>query len=62
MLSVDERIGSRVRPGEIEDFRLCVEECDILDIKMAGNFYTWNNKQEGSNRVFSKIDRVMATV
>lgn len=30
------------------------------DIKIVGNFYTWNNKQQGITRVFSKIDRVMA--
>ncbi|XP_056697444.1 uncharacterized protein [Spinacia oleracea] len=30
------------------------------DIKCVGNLFTWNNKQQGSSRVFSKTDRIMA--
>ena len=60
VLNLDERIGSPVRLSEVKDFRECVEKCGLGDIKQAGRFYTWNNKQEGENRVFSKIDRVMA--
>lgn len=28
-------------------------------MKYKGCFLTWNNKQEGGDRVFSKIDRVL---
>ncbi|XP_056697466.1 uncharacterized protein [Spinacia oleracea] len=33
--------------------------CAMEDIKSVGNFSTWNNKQQGTARVFSKLDRVM---
>lgn len=62
VLNLDERIGSPVRLSEVKDFKECVEKCGLGDIKQAGRFYTWNNKQEGENRVFSKIDKVMANV
>lgn len=37
----------------------CMLECEVQDIKSSGSFYTWNNKQEGAYRVFSKIDRMV---
>ncbi|XP_056692112.1 uncharacterized protein [Spinacia oleracea] len=60
VLNVDERVGSPVRHQEMVDFRNCVNTCGMEDIKAAGHFYTWSNKQAGDARVFSKIDRVMA--
>lgn len=35
-------------------------QCGMVDIKQAGRYFTWTNKQDGENRVFSKLDRVMA--
>ncbi|XP_062119307.1 uncharacterized protein LOC133833065 [Humulus lupulus] len=32
----------------------------LEDVKYSGNFYTWSNKQQGSDKIYSKIDRVMA--
>lgn len=29
------------------------------DLKFKGCFFTWNNKQEGGDRVFCKLDRVL---
>ncbi|KAL2922582.1 3-methyl-2-oxobutanoate hydroxymethyltransferase [Bienertia sinuspersici] len=39
--------------------RQCLDECGMVDIPYGGHF-TWSNKKEGDERVFSKIDRVMA--
>ncbi|XP_056697705.1 uncharacterized protein [Spinacia oleracea] len=55
-----ERIGSAVRQSEIADINACMHCCSMEDIKSSGHFFTWNNKQEGANRVFSKLDRVLA--
>lgn len=33
--------------------------CSMEDIKSVGNLYTWNNKQQGAAKVFSKLDRVL---
>lgn len=30
------------------------------DINSSCNFFTWNNKQHGEARVFSKLDRMLA--
>ncbi|XP_057250742.1 uncharacterized protein LOC130591438 [Beta vulgaris subsp. vulgaris] len=43
----------------MEAFRRCVNHCGLDDIKSNGCYYTWNNKQQGSDRVFSKLDRVL---
>ncbi|XP_056688493.1 uncharacterized protein [Spinacia oleracea] len=59
-MSTDERVGSPVRNTEIVVICECMHHCSMEDIKSVGNFYTWNNKQQGTARVFSKIDRVMA--
>lgn len=42
------------------DFKECVEECGMADIKQAGRFFTWSNKREREQRIFSKINRVIA--
>ncbi|XP_062114014.1 uncharacterized protein LOC133825029 [Humulus lupulus] len=34
--------------------------CQLEDVKYSGNFFTWSNKQQGEERIFSKIDRVLA--
>ncbi|KAL2932526.1 LINE-1 retrotransposable element ORF2 protein [Bienertia sinuspersici] len=60
VLKGDERLGSLVRTAEMLPGRRCIEECGMTDIPYGGHFYTWSNKQEGEERVYSKIDRVMA--
>ncbi|XP_056687882.1 uncharacterized protein [Spinacia oleracea] len=60
VMAVDERIGAPVRQSDIVDISNCIHNCGMEDIKSVGNFLTWNNKQQGTNRVFSKIDRFMA--
>ncbi|XP_056687291.1 uncharacterized protein [Spinacia oleracea] len=60
VMSTEERIGAPDRNTEIVDMCECMHLCGMEDIKSVGNFYTWNNKQQGAARVFSKIDRVMA--
>ncbi|XP_074314439.1 uncharacterized protein LOC141649654 [Silene latifolia] len=54
-------LGSPVSGDEIADFRLCVDYCDIMDIQAQGSFFTWNNKQDPSTRVFSRLDRCLIT-
>ncbi|XP_019260386.1 PREDICTED: uncharacterized protein LOC109238392 [Nicotiana attenuata] len=59
VLHKEERIGSPVTVTEIRDFKSCVETCDLHDLKSTGAYFTWNNKQEGEDKVMSKIDRVL---
>ncbi|XP_074305522.1 uncharacterized protein LOC141640738 [Silene latifolia] len=59
LLDFNERIGRHVHWSDITDFRDCVDYCEVVDIKAQGAFFTWNNKQESSTRVYSRLDRFM---
>ena len=52
VMNIDERIGSQVRESEMREMKSCMLQCGLQDIKSFGNFYTWNNKQQGEARVF----------
>ncbi|KAL2895145.1 hypothetical protein RDABS01_011054 [Bienertia sinuspersici] len=60
VLDYGERLGSMVREQEIEPGKTCFEECGLYDIAYTGCFYTRSNKQDAEERVYSKLDRVMA--
>lgn len=60
VMHIEERIGALVRRSEIECITQCMNECNMIDVKATGHLFTWNNKQQGEARVFSKIDRDMA--
>ncbi|XP_019232984.1 PREDICTED: uncharacterized protein LOC109213626 [Nicotiana attenuata] len=59
VLQKEERIGSPVSMAEIRDFKRCIEECELQDLKSTGAFFTWTNKQIGGDKVLSRIDRVL---
>lgn len=58
--NLDEYIGCPIRIHKVRDFKDCAAQCRLVDIKQAGRYFTWTNKQDWENRVFSKLDRVMA--
>ncbi|XP_074283683.1 uncharacterized protein LOC141608219 [Silene latifolia] len=59
VLTPTERLGGHTTIEEMEDFQACVDHCSLLDSPATGSFYTWNNKQEPSIRVYSRLDRVL---
>nr|XP_016468656.1 PREDICTED: uncharacterized protein LOC107791160 [Nicotiana tabacum] len=59
VLNKEERIGSKVIMAETREFRQCIEVCGLKEFRSSGAFFTWNNKQGGDSRVYSKIDRVL---
>lgn len=59
VMNTEERIGSDVREMEMRDTLICMQHFAMTDIKSSGNFFTWNNKNQGNARVFSKLDRVL---
>ncbi|XP_057248909.1 uncharacterized protein LOC130590477 [Beta vulgaris subsp. vulgaris] len=59
LMSIEDRLGQPVRTREIEDMKACMIDCKLMEVKVSGQFFTWNNKQEGRDRVFCKLDRVM---
>ncbi|KAK9688834.1 hypothetical protein RND81_09G014400 [Saponaria officinalis] len=54
-----ERIGVSVHFYEFSRFQRCVNNCGLRDLKSIGQFFTWNNKQEGTQKVMTKIDRAL---
>ncbi|KAK9733280.1 hypothetical protein RND81_04G056900 [Saponaria officinalis] len=57
---VSERISS-VLPNldDILAFNSCLFQCGLMDLPSSGCEYTWTNKQDGADRVWSKLDRAM---
>ncbi|XP_062119306.1 uncharacterized protein LOC133833064 [Humulus lupulus] len=55
----NERVGRRNTKDPTQEFRDCVDHCQLEDLKHYGAFFTWNNKQQPEDRVFSKIDRAL---
>lgn len=51
--------GLLVRWNELEDFRDCISNSQLENLKSTGYVYTWNNKQETGDRIFTKIDRML---
>ncbi|XP_060960884.1 uncharacterized protein LOC133031410 [Cannabis sativa] len=60
ILSKDERIGDKARISTSTAFLECVNDCQISYIKSSDCFFTWSNKQQASDRIYYKIDRVLA--
>ncbi|KAK7267347.1 hypothetical protein RIF29_20016 [Crotalaria pallida] len=59
-LNIQEKLGGhQLDYSQIEGFRDFVFHCQLEDMKYGGCFYTWNNRQEGEDRIFSKLDRVL---
>ncbi|XP_021760245.1 uncharacterized protein LOC110725081 [Chenopodium quinoa] len=59
ILNLGDRIGSPCCLNEVEKFRDCLRHCGLIDFKTGGSFFTYTNKQQGSDRVCTKIDRVL---
>ncbi|XP_074314163.1 uncharacterized protein LOC141649369 [Silene latifolia] len=54
-----ERLGGNTIEVEMERFQECISLCCMEDIQATGALFTWSNKQEPQNRVYSRLDRAM---
>ncbi|XP_074297319.1 uncharacterized protein LOC141628029 [Silene latifolia] len=59
VLSASERVGGNTPNAEIEPCRACVADCEVVDIPATGSLFTWNNKQQYVDRIYSRLDRFM---
>ncbi|XP_004252684.1 uncharacterized protein [Solanum lycopersicum] len=58
ILSTKDRLdGGPVTKNEIQDFGDCVRDMEVTELQWKGNYYTWNNKQCGEDRISRRIDR-----
>ncbi|OVA15314.1 Ribonuclease H domain [Macleaya cordata] len=55
-----ERLGGRPAMGSnIEDFNEFVESNELVDGGYVGSKYTWCNNQQGTRRIWARLDRVL---
>ncbi|XP_074297480.1 uncharacterized protein LOC141628207 [Silene latifolia] len=59
VLNPVERLGGNTTEIEMEQFQECVSLCCMKDTQATGALFTWTNKQEPVDRVYSRLDRVM---
>ncbi|KAK7259799.1 hypothetical protein RIF29_25414 [Crotalaria pallida] len=55
----DKLAGNQIDWEAVSDFRDCLSECALEDMRFSGNFITWDNKQMEDNRIYSKLDRTL---
>ncbi|XP_074283119.1 uncharacterized protein LOC141607663 [Silene latifolia] len=59
VLSPDERVGGNTKQADMDDFIRCMGICGMTDIPSTGALYTWNNKQDPTTRIYSRLDRFL---
>ncbi|XP_060183587.1 uncharacterized protein LOC132613540 [Lycium barbarum] len=55
LLFTEDRMGSPVTDGETKDFRDCMDTLQLTALKAKGWHFTFCNKQQQGDRVYSKI-------
>lgn len=54
----DKLLGNPITYAETQDFTNCIQVLQISELSWKCDYYTWSNKQHGSDRVSSRVDRV----
>ncbi|XP_060190791.1 uncharacterized protein LOC132620097 [Lycium barbarum] len=54
---LDRLMGNPVTAAETQDFSDCIQDLHMNELTWKGEFYTWSNKQSGTDRIWSMIDR-----
>ena len=59
---MEEKLGGVVRTQQYMDgFRDAINICGFKDLGYRGLDFTWCNNREGSNRIYMRLDRALAT-
>ncbi|XP_041003991.1 uncharacterized protein LOC121249346 [Juglans microcarpa x Juglans regia] len=59
----EEYFGSNIRPfKQMEDFRLALSDCGLMDIGFEGSKFTWCNKREGIEFTKCRLDKALSNV
>ena len=45
----------------MDGFRNVINLCNLRDLGYNGSDFTWCNKREGVDRIYMRLDRVLAT-
>ncbi|XP_074299724.1 uncharacterized protein LOC141630876 [Silene latifolia] len=58
ILDYNERIGGApVSYADVLPLAQVTQDCNLVDLNATGAFFTWNNKHEIDDKVYSRIDR-----
>uniref|UniRef100_M1DHQ7 AP endonuclease/reverse transcriptase n=1 Tax=Solanum tuberosum TaxID=4113 RepID=M1DHQ7_SOLTU len=63
VLNSEEKIGGLpVRDADCEDFKTCIESCDLAQVKFKGSPFTWWNGRDGNDCIFERLDRILTNL
>ncbi|XP_075088531.1 uncharacterized protein LOC142170503 [Nicotiana tabacum] len=54
--------GLPVSLNEIDDFRHCINTCNLFDLGFKGSIFTWWNGKAEEDCIFKRLDRCLANV
>ncbi|XP_075092317.1 uncharacterized protein LOC142172567 [Nicotiana tabacum] len=54
--------GLPVSLNKIDDFRHCINTCNLFDLGFKGNIFTWWNGRAEEDCIFKRLDRCLANV
>lgn len=58
-IAIEKRGGRQYPFYVIKNFRQMIDNCNLMDLGFQGTPFTWCNKQQGRNRIHSRLDRVL---
>lgn len=54
--------GLLVSVNEVDDFRHCMNTCNVTDLGFKGSIYTWWNGRAEEDCIFKRLDRCFANI
>ena len=52
--------GNRPSNSRIQEFRNCLNACNMIDLGFSGPKYTWRNCHDMNSLIMERLDRVLA--
>ncbi|XP_050233214.1 uncharacterized protein LOC126681703 [Mercurialis annua] len=53
--------GNIANQNDCEEFQNCLDNTNLIELKSRGNKHTWTNNQQGEDRIWRRIDRVLVS-
>ncbi|KAJ8439003.1 hypothetical protein Cgig2_012999 [Carnegiea gigantea] len=60
--SVGQDRRDEVQDIEIREFSDCMTECELIELRSYGNYFSWSNRGRNGQRIWSKIDRAFSNL
>nr|DAD46141.1 TPA_asm: hypothetical protein HUJ06_004371 [Nelumbo nucifera] len=57
---INEKQGGKVKQGNAwRNFKVMIEDCNLIDLRSYGNRYTWSNHRSGAKLIRQRLNRVL---